>query len=147
MPSPRKQAQNTIKAVSPTVKYKKYSTTADPRLGTKVILPTKLMKPIRVSCTRQLKRSLCIVENSQSARGGAQEYANTDSRLAAEASCCRASQYCRVYSPGTNILIQGTDQTHCDLLSMTLFQLLMSLTQQLGQMKCWGAGWQQRWTG
>lgn len=58
MPSPRKQAQNTIKAVSPTVKYKKYSTTADPRLGTKVTLPTELMKPIRVHCTRKLKRSL-----------------------------------------------------------------------------------------
>lgn len=39
MPSPRKQAQGTIKAVSPTVKYKKYSTTADPRLGSKVRLP------------------------------------------------------------------------------------------------------------
>ncbi|KAL0040642.1 hypothetical protein WJX79_000331 [Trebouxia sp. C0005] len=35
MPSPRKQAQNTIKAVSPTVKYKKYGTASDPSLGAK----------------------------------------------------------------------------------------------------------------
>ena len=45
MPSPRKQAQNTIKALSPTVKYKKYSTTADPRLGKKVTLLEKLVNP------------------------------------------------------------------------------------------------------
>lgn len=49
MPSPRKQAQNTIKAVTPTVKYKKYSTTADPRLGTKVPVQTELRTPIRVA--------------------------------------------------------------------------------------------------
>lgn len=37
MPSPRKQAQNTIKALSPIVKYKKYTTVPDPLLGTKVL--------------------------------------------------------------------------------------------------------------
>lgn len=78
MPSPRKQAQNTIKAVSPTVKYKRYSTNADPRLGTKVSLPEKLMKSGLMSNTRDREGFYLLVEDSQSARGGASESANAD---------------------------------------------------------------------
>lgn len=78
MPSPKKQSQNTIKAVSPTVKYKRYSTNADPRLGKKVSLPEKLVKPALMSSTRDWEGLYLLVEDSQSARGGASESANAD---------------------------------------------------------------------
>ena len=55
MPSPRKSQSQAIKALTSTVKYKKYSNTSDPLIGQKVLNPTTRLSSSTAGAIKCLK--------------------------------------------------------------------------------------------